>query len=79
MNKSVTSINSIKNIDAIFGSIGNKTMKTKTITTLMSKEVNKEKERQNRTLFGTGKSPGQKRFGSPDTNKSPPVKQYKTP
>lgn len=54
-------------------------MKTKTMTTLMSKEVNKEKERQNRTLFDTGRSPGQKRFGSPDTNKSPPVKQYKTP
>lgn len=42
--------------------------------------MSKDKDRQNRTLFGRTRSPGhQRRFGSPDTMRSTPVKQFKTP
>ena len=41
--------------------------------------MSKDKDRQNRTLFGRTRSPGnQRRFGSPDTMRSPPVRQFKT-
>lgn len=53
-------------------------MKTKTMA-IMSKEVNKDKERPNRTLFGRTRSPTQKRFGSPDTFRSSAIRQCKSP